>query len=63
LIEGFEEFVRGRVGGTVSSVIERGIVYTGVGHLSRARERKDNVVGTIAEPRKDLVWLAILRTA
>jgi hypothetical protein len=31
-------------------------------HLFRARERKDNIVGTIAEPRKDLVWLAILRT-
>ena len=31
-------------------------------HLFRARERKDNTVGTIAEPRKDLVWLAILRT-
>src|SRR5215208_21574 len=37
------------------------LVYKG-GHLFRARERKDNLVGTIAEPRKGLVWLAILRT-
>src|ERR687898_1425431 len=27
-----------------------------------ARERKDNLVGTIAEPRKDALWLLNLRT-
>jgi hypothetical protein len=25
-----------------------------------ARERKDNIVGTIAEPRKGILWRAIL---
>jgi hypothetical protein len=28
----------------------------------RARERKDKIVGTIAEPRKGTLWLPILRT-
>jgi hypothetical protein len=37
------------------------LVYKGTG-LFRARERKDNIVGTIAEPRKGAVWMAILRT-
>jgi hypothetical protein len=37
------------------------LVYKGTG-LFRARERKDNIVGTIAEPRKGAVWRAILRT-
>jgi hypothetical protein len=37
------------------------LVYKGTG-LFRARERKDNIVGTIAEPRKGAVWLPILRT-
>ena len=31
-------------------------------YLVRARERKNKIVGTIAEPRKGLVWLPILRT-
>jgi hypothetical protein len=37
------------------------LVYTGT-HLFRARERKDEIVGTIAEPRKDALWRMILRT-
>jgi hypothetical protein len=37
------------------------LVYKGNEHF-RARERKDNIVGTIAEPRKGAVWRAILRT-
>jgi hypothetical protein len=32
-------------------------------HLFWARERKDNLVGTIAEPRKGAVWPSILRAA
>jgi hypothetical protein len=32
-------------------------------YLVRARERKDKIVGTIAEPRKGTLWLPILRTA
>jgi hypothetical protein len=36
------------------------LVYKGTG-IFRARERKDNIVGTIAEPRKGAVWMAILR--
>jgi hypothetical protein len=31
-------------------------------YLFRARERKDMIVGTIAEPRKGTLWLPILRT-
>jgi hypothetical protein len=31
-------------------------------YLARARERKDKIVGTIAEPRKGTLWLPILRT-
>jgi hypothetical protein len=31
-------------------------------YLVRARERKDKIVGTIAEPRKGTLWLVILRT-
>ena len=31
-------------------------------YLVRARERKDKIVGTIAEPRKGTLWLPILRT-
>src|SRR5215211_5746653 len=38
-----------------------GAVYTGR-HLFRARERRDEIVGTIAEPRKGALWLPILRT-
>src|SRR5918994_43082 len=30
--------------------------------FSGARERKDNLVGKIAEPRKDALWLLNLRT-
>src|SRR5215212_1237062 len=30
--------------------------------LFRARERKNKIVGTIAEPRKAAVWPSILRT-
>src|SRR5215210_6044266 len=41
--------------------LRNALVYTGR-HLFRARERKDNIVGTIAEPRKGAVWRAILRT-
>jgi len=36
-------------------------VYTGR-HLLGARERKNEIVGTIAEPRKRPLWLPILRT-
>jgi hypothetical protein len=36
------------------------LVYTD-GCFSGARERKDNLVGTIAEPRKGALWRAILR--
>src|SRR5919112_102819 len=36
------------------------LVYTGT-HLFRARERKDEIVGTIAEPRKDVLWRVVLR--
>jgi hypothetical protein len=36
--------------------------YIRVLDLFRARERKDNSVGTIAEPRKGAVWRVILRT-
>ena len=31
-------------------------------YLLRARERKNKIVGTIAEPRKGTLWLPILRT-
>jgi hypothetical protein len=30
-------------------------------YFFRARERKDKIVGTIAEPRKGTVWLTILK--
>src|SRR5687767_13892360 len=36
--------------------------YIQILHLFRARKRKDNLIGTIAEPRKVAVWPAILRT-
>ena len=35
-------------------------VYTG-GHLFGARERKNEIVGTVAKPRKGTLWRMILR--
>jgi hypothetical protein len=37
------------------------LVYTGR-HLLRARERMNEIVGTIAELRKGTLWRVILRT-